>query len=88
MKQPNEFTFIPKVANPNFYSLTVVDGNTFTITCLGKSTKPLVVDCVSNIISSDSAIVDRAVVGTASVGNDGIVGKLEKEITIDLRGLY
>jgi len=32
--------------------------------------------------------VGEAVVGTASVGNDGIVGKLEKEITIDLRGLY
>lgn len=88
IKQPNEFIFEPKGAHPNLYSLTVIDGNTFTVTCLGKSTNLLVVNCIGDIISSDSAIVGEAVVGTASVGNDGIVGKLEKEITIDLRGLY
>ena len=51
-----EFVFSTSGANPNRYKFEVIDGNTFSVMCLGKSTVPLVVTCSGGGVSKQVTI--------------------------------
>ena len=51
-----EFVFSTSGANPNRYKFEVIDRNTFSVMCLGKSTVPLVVTCSGGGVSKQVTI--------------------------------